>query len=131
MKDLSGILAELQGLTEREERLFLQLLMHRGLERAVPGRKLASQLNISERELREVISHLRRWHALPIGTSTLRGARGYFLITNAEEARLTTRHLWKRVINILKIIGVIEKKMLPELLGQLRFEWGERNGKKQ
>ena len=123
MKDYGVILGELEELTAAEERLFISLLPHRGLEKAVVGKELARRIGINERDMKRTIAHLRRWHKLPIGSSKSEEPKGYFLIQTADEARLTTRHMWREAINILKVISVIEKQMLPELLGQLRLQW--------
>ncbi len=111
-------------LTNEEEAVLRVLNQCRGKERAVRVDDLAQRTSINSREVRAIVSHLRRDHRIRIGSS-VKKPFGYYMITCPEEAKETADQLWSRAIDLLKTIQVIERRQLPEIEGQIRMRMDE------
>ena len=99
------------------EHLKAALLLHVGQHHGINARDLASDLGITTRHLRLLISALRE-EGLPVcGTPET----GYFLAANAAELEQCCAFLRSRAMHSLVIEARLRKLPLPTLLGQMKL----------
>lgn len=81
---------DLEELTKSERKFYLSI--PKGIENAIPAKKLAVITGMNTRTLTAHANHLRR-KGYPIGASHDSVNGGYYIITNAEELNVTVRTL--------------------------------------
>lgn len=112
-------------MTAEERRVWSVLRGHKGQDHAITRARLAEATGLDDRRMRQVLAHLRKRHGRPIG-SVSSPPGGYYVIRQAREARSVLRQYWRRVLDQLETIQVLERKQLPELVGQLSMRLAER-----
>lgn len=109
-------------LAGEEREVFAILKFHIGEARAIKVGTLAAHLgSVTERSVREVLKSLTESHGLAIASS-IKPPFGVYLVETAEEIRDYIKQLTDRALSMLYRRSVLEKKSLPELLGQLSLE---------
>jgi hypothetical protein len=116
----------MENLNPLETTVLRLLEDHRGKDGAVSRLDLVKRVNaiypfspIGERRVRQTIKHLREQHGAWIGS---RG-RGYFMAQTNDEVQSIYGYYRGRALSELVSAAKILKKSLPELLGQLSFEF--------
>lgn len=101
-------------------RIYDELKEHVGRENAISATALASQFDISDRQLRMYINEIRNSSELEkfIGSSN----EGYFVCMR-EEVDATINRLKKQALSILKVCSSIQKK--ADLNGQYKMPLGD------
>ena len=99
------------------QQLLTALAGHIGRERGITARHLCARLNVSERQVRSLISEARENGYGVCGTPRA----GYFIAANAEELEETCKFLRCRALHSLTLESVLRKIPLVDLLGQLRL----------
>lgn len=90
---------------------------HQGRERGIRCADLAAKAGITEREVRKLVSALRR-----DGTAICAKPKsGYFLAVTPEELRESCAFLHQRALHSLLLASRIQNVSLPDLLGQLKL----------
>lgn len=93
------------------------LSFHQGRERGIKCADLARVAGITEREVRKLVSELRRE-----GTAICAKPKtGYFLAVTPDELRESCEFLHHRAMTSLLLASRIQKVSLPDLLGQLKL----------
>lgn len=82
---------------------------------------MADHADISERAVRESLKNLTESRGLAIASS-VSAPYGVYLVETAEELRDYMKQLTDRALSMLYRRSVLEKKSLPDLLGQLSLE---------
>lgn len=91
------------------------LAQHQGRERGICCADLARKAGITERQVRTLVSALRRE-----GVAICAKPRsGYFLAVTPAELKESCAFLHARALHSLQLASRIQKVALPELLGQL------------
>lgn len=91
------------------------LSQHQGRERGISVAELAVKAGISERQVRTLVSQLRRE-----GTAICAKPKtGYFLAVTPDELRESCAFLHSRAMTSLLLASRIQNIALPDLLGQL------------
>lgn len=91
------------------------LAEHQGHERGIKCADLARKAGISEREVRKLVSALRRE-----GTAICAKPKtGYFLAVTPAELKESCAFLHARALHSLQLASRIQNVALPDLLGQL------------
>ena len=100
---------------------------HQGRPNRIARFVLLDQINAEcplfptdEREMRRTIKHLREQHGERIGSC----GRGYYKAVTPEEILAISGYHRKRALSELYSAAKIERKNLPEMLGQLSLEIG-------
>jgi biotin operon repressor len=93
------------------------LQQHIGHRCGISGRKLAQQLEITERRLRDCISVLRDNGIAVCGTPET----GYYIAETAEELDGFCAWLQSRAMHSLTLLSRLRKIPMQDLLGQLRI----------
>jgi len=110
-----------RGMSEEEAKVARVLERHRGRERAVTTAWLERLTGLPDRAVRRVCRDLVMRHGVAVCSVTA-GAPGFYLAATAEELREVTGKLKVRGVKILARAAALEKRPLPEYLGQLRLE---------
>ena len=93
------------------------LAEHQGRERGIKCADLAAKTGITEREVRKLVSELRRE-----GTAICAKPKtGYFLAVTPGELRESCAFLHHRAMTSLLLASRIQNVSLPDLLGQLKL----------
>lgn len=93
------------------------LAEHQGRERGIKCADLARKAGVSEREVRKLVSALRR-----DGTAICAKPKtGYFLAVTPDELRESCEFLHHRAMTSLQLASRIQNVSLPDLLGQLKL----------
>ena len=107
-----------------EQRLLEILQHHQGKECAITVSELQRLVPISTRKIRATIATLVTERRVPIA-STVHPPYGFFLITNAEEAKECLAQYWSRVEEVAKrakiLADVVKEQFGVEVQLQLRF----------
>ena len=119
----------MENLNTLEATILRVLEGHQGRENAVSRSDLVDRVNqhcplfpYNERRIRRVIKHLIERHGYWIGS---RSRGGYFMIMNDEEFFEFRKYYRGYAMSILHNVARIEKRALPELLGQLVIEFSQ------
>jgi len=121
-----------QDMADLKSRTLMELTRHIGKANAVDmgdlyarvfGEPVAHKIN-DTREIREVITALRRQDAVPIGSTARRDGGGYYLMSGSELADWAER-VKAQGIRKLALAARIKRVRLPEFLGQLALEFPE------
>lgn len=90
---------------------------HQGRECGIKCADLAAKAGIPEREVRKLVSELRRE-----GTAICAKPKsGYFLAVTPDELRESCEFLHQRALHSLLLASRIQNVSLPDLLGQLKL----------
>lgn len=90
---------------------------HQGRERGIKCADLAAKAGISEREVRKLVSALRR-----DGTAICAKPKtGYFLAVTPAELNESCEFLHRRALHSLLLASRIQNVSLPDLVGQLKL----------
>lgn len=93
------------------------LSQHQGREHGIACADLARKAQIPEREVRKLVSELRR-EGIAI---CAKPKTGYFLAVTPEELRESCEFLHARAMTSLQLASRIQNISLPDLLGQLKL----------
>jgi hypothetical protein len=108
-------------LTEDQRRLLIVLRSHSGRQRAIPLAIICEQTKLGEREVKNLMRSLVVDFKVRIGAARTQ-PNGYYLITNAEEAREAAQVYESEIVELAKRVRVLRgKHFMAELLGQLRI----------
>ena len=110
---------------ERVEKRILEILEHhRGKQRAITVSALQQLVPLSTRRIRAIIARLVTEHHAPIA-STVHPPYGFYLITNAQEAKECLAQYWSRVEEVARrakiLAEVVKERFGVEVQLQLRF----------
>ena len=110
---------------EHLERRILEILQaHKGKDKAITATELQLRVMASTRTIRAVIATLVTEHRVPVA-STVHPPYGFYLITNAEEAKECLAQYWSRVEEMAKrakiLADVVKEQFGVETQLQLRF----------
>ena len=108
------------------ERRILEILQdHKGKQKAIRVDDLQVMVGASTRKIRAVIATLVTDDRIPIA-STVHPPYGFYLITNAEEAKECLAQYWSRVEEMAKrakiLADVVREQFGVETQLELRFE---------
>lgn len=117
-------------MTFEEEKIFREISLRPGKENAISKERLAEILGMHERNMRNIIHHLRRTHKIRIGLSP-GDPPGYYMIRTKEESRETSRQFWVRILDMLETVRIIEGSNYLELAGQARLKIEELKDERQ
>ena len=96
------------------------LSQHQGRENGIGVYALAMEAGISERQVRKLVSQLRRE-----GTAICAKPKtGYYLAVTPDELRESCAFLHARALHSLQLASRIQNVALPDLLGQLMLNVG-------
>jgi hypothetical protein len=114
-----------EGFMEYLERRILEILQaHKGKDKAIRADDLQRMVAASTRKIRAVIATLVTERRVPIA-STVHPPYGFYLITNAEEAKECLAQYWSRVEEVAKrakiLADVVKEQFGVEVQLQLRF----------
>lgn len=105
-----------------EERVVFAIIkFHIGEARAIKVGILAAHAGRAERTVREALKTLTETYGLAIASS-IKPPFGVYLVETAEELRDYMQQLTDRALSMLYRRSVLEKRSLPDLLGQLSLE---------
>jgi len=79
---------------------------HHGAENAAKSKVLESELNISSRELRDLVNALR-CDGVPIASDQ----SGYYYAKTEKEVRMTIRHMKNRIVGINTAISGLKRSL--------------------
>ena len=88
---------------------------------AVSAPELAALLRTSDRQVRAMVSHLRKDHQLPICSTP---AEGFYWPRSRSQAEHTLAQLKSRIADLQLVIDGIEEGLEREF-GQQSFRWEE------
>lgn len=108
------------GMT-KDERAVLALIQ-RGRENAISMSALAEAVEISTRELQDVIKHLIEDHGVLIASATGR-FHGYFYPASEAEYKAAVDQLRHRIISLARRIRAIDRQAFEDIFGQGRMDW--------
>lgn len=91
------------------------LSRHIGRENGISGKQLALDAGVEERQVRKLVSDLRREGAAVCAHPKT----GYFVAASAEDIEHTCEFLTSRSLHGLVDASYLKKIPLPDLLGQL------------
>lgn len=104
---------------EKQARVASVLAPHIGRENGISAEDLAAHCELTERELRHVVTELREQGIAVCATP----GTGYFVAADAHELEhYYCKFLEERAIHSLRLIARARRVALPELLGQLRLK---------
>lgn len=89
-----------------------------GRERAIQAKEVAAQVELPERQVRDIVRHLIVDHAFPIG-STTKPPYGYFLPATAEEYEQAVRQIRHRIMSLVRRENGMVRNTPQDVLGQL------------
>jgi hypothetical protein len=108
-------------LTHQEKKIISYLeRWHEGKGKATTFSRLAGNLDIPERELREIVAHLVVIHEQLIGTTS---TDGYFMISNFEEFHHVDDELTKRFTSLILRRSGLRRGWARRTAGQQQFEF--------
>lgn len=93
------------------------LTRHIGRENGIAVAALARELDITERQVRELVTELRMDGTAVCGTPKT----GYYIAASAEEAQETIDFLKGRAMHSLTLASRMSNIPLPDLLGQIHL----------
>ena len=107
-------------MTSDEKAVWAAIETHRGQGNEILGSRLADNLSLEYKRVRQIISHLVRTHHRLIGSNT----NGYYVAVTPEEIDEITRSLRHRGIMILVRAASIQKGAVTEVFkqGLIEFE---------
>ena len=97
--------------------LLSRLSRHIGEENGIKADDLARELDITPRQVRELVTNLRMEGAHVCGHPKT----GYFMAANEEELRKTIDFIKKRSYHGLVMVSRMDKVSIPDLLGQIHL----------
>lgn len=97
--------------------LLAVLSRHIGEENGISAEDLARQLDITTRQVRELVSHLRMAGAHVCGHPKT----GYFMAANEDELFRTIDYLTKRSFHGLVMVSRMKNVSVPDLVGQFHL----------
>jgi hypothetical protein len=103
---------------EAEALLWLMLDAGRGEDHAVSSPILESLLEVGERDVRRLMTHLRLRHRKPV----LSSARGYYLPATFEEAKRCADSFRKRALMTLKLCSVFLDQAPRDMVQSILFD---------
>ncbi len=109
---------------DQERRVAALIWQYRGRENPVSLADLCKVTSLHEREIKGVVERLRVDHGIPIGARR-RKPFGYFIVVDAEDARLAVEPYAKQIFSMLRVLRVFTKRyrrIWVEFAGQLRIE---------
>ena len=89
---------------------------HHGRDEGISARYLAMYLQVSQRELRKLISQCRYEDGAAICSHP---STGYFIATTADELDMCCKFLEHRALHSLQLLSKMKKVSMPALVGQL------------
>ena len=115
-----------EGYMEYLDRRILEILQnHQGKAKAIRADELQRQVMASTRKIRAVTAKLVTERRLPVA-STVNPPYGFYLITNAEEAKECLAQYWSRVEEVAKrahiLADVVKEQFGVETQLELRFD---------
>ena len=96
---------------------------HRGAKNAISIRDLQAKIDLSEREIKQIVRTLRVAFRLPIGSSKSATAGGYFIVVSIEDQEIAASGPLAQIraeVEVLRLITSPERT--KELLGQIQLE---------
>lgn len=111
---------------EHLERRILEILQqHQGKPHAITVAELQREILAATRQIRAAIAKLVTEHRIPIA-STVHPPYGFYLITNAAEARECLAQYWSRVEEVARrakiLADVVKERFGVETQLELTFE---------
>lgn len=109
---------------------FLNIIQnHKGLENAISGALFAEKLDVPDRKIREMFTHLLSDHLLPLASSDKKFQSGYFIPETKEEIEAFHQRFRKRGLTALTKSARIQKITTLQVATQITFEQYENNEK--
>ena len=99
------------------QQLLTALSGHIGRDKGITARRLCAHLDVTERQVRALISEARENGYGICG----KPRDGYFIADDADELEETCQFLRGRAMHSLRLESLLRKIPLIELLGQLRL----------
>jgi biotin operon repressor len=93
------------------------MVLHCGSSKGVSANKIAADLNISDRHVRQLVTECREDGVAVCGHPST----GYFIAKNAEEMQETLDFLKQRALHSLKLASTLSKIPMADLIGQLHL----------
>lgn len=112
-----------QHLDSAEIAVLRAIRFHRGARNAITIAELRERIQLSEREIKQIVRTLRVDFRLPIGSSKNSVGGGYFVIVSIEDQEIATAGPLAQIraeIEVLKVVTSPERTR--ELLGQIQLE---------
>ena len=109
----------LEHLSNEEALIWEGLQEHRGKENAITHHKIAEQVGLNERLVRDRIKALTEEHRKPIGSLS---GRGVFIITSLEERQEVLDFYRHHSLSLLRRMAILSGYNTGFLLGQLEID---------
>jgi hypothetical protein len=120
-KIISQVLAD-PALEAHARELLLILRYHKGPQNPRAGQELAAQLNICERELKQLARTLLMDHGVPVGANR-HPPYGYYLCVTAEDRQRASRHhIHQGAAEFARARALQPERTMLELLGQAELK---------
>lgn len=97
---------DLNRLTKTERKFYLSI--PKGIENAIPARRLAIKTGMTTRTLTAIANRLRR-KGFSIGSSKSNVSGGYYIITNDQELNSTVREMEANANKQLQSVYALKK----------------------
>lgn len=97
--------------------LMAVMVRHCGKSQGIKSSDLARQLDVTERQIRKLITQCREDGTAICGHPST----GYFVAQTAEEMQDTLDFLKERALHSLKLASTLSKQPMIELIGQLNI----------
>ncbi len=110
--------------SDQERRIAALIWQSRGRENPVALADLCKVTSLREREIKAVVERLRVDHGIPIGARRQKPF-GYFIVVDAEDARLAVEPYAKQIFSMLRVLRVFTKRnrrLWKEFAGQIRLQ---------
>ncbi len=104
-------------MTVSTTRLLNVLSQHQGRERGIAAGALATELGVSQRQLRKLVSQVRDDGIAVCG----KPSTGYFMPVTPEELQESCAFLEHRALHSLRLLSRMKRVSLPDLVGQLKL----------
>lgn len=97
--------------------LLTLLVRHIGRDNGIPVKGISAELDVTDRQVRELVTSLRMNGVAVCGTPR----NGYYIAANEAEAEETLQFMTNRALHSLTLVSRMRNIAMPDLLGQIHL----------